>query len=144
VEGVIRFDQFSKTTGSKDIKSSASSIERGRTVSTKDHNETLAGIHIVIGSVFVLGLIGSPWIIAKNFRHAEQIPMAIIVFGIVLLIAVLMLSTAVAMYRQKATGRKLGLISAAVPIIICWPAGIYSWWFFHSDGAKKMYGVKIE
>ena len=113
-------------------------------MSTKDRNETLAGIHIVIGSVFVLGLIGSPWIIAKNFRHAEQIPMAIIVFGIVLLIAVLMLSTAVAMYRQKATGRKLGLISAAVLIIICWPAGIYSWWFFHSDGAKKMYGVKIE
>jgi hypothetical protein len=94
--------------------------------------------------VFVLGLIGSPWIIARNFRDPEQIPVAIIVFGIVLLIAVLMLSTAVAMRRQKPAGRKLGLLSAAVLIIICWPAGIYSWWFFHSDGAKRMYGVKAE
>lgn len=113
-------------------------------MSTKDHNETLAGIHIVIGSVFVLGLIGSPWIIARNFKDAEQIPLAIIVFGIVFLIAVLLLSTAVTMRRQKPVGRKLGLLSAAVLIIICWPAGIYSWWFFHSDGAKRMYGMKGE
>jgi hypothetical protein len=113
-------------------------------MSTKDHNETLAGIHIVIGSVFVFGLIGSPWIIARNFKDAEQIPLAIIVFGIVFLIAVLLLSTAVTMRRQKRVGRKLGLLSAAVLIIICWPAGIYSWWFFHSDGAKRMYGVKEE
>jgi hypothetical protein len=143
VEDVIWIgNQFSKTTGHKDIKSSVSSIDPA--VTTKDHNETLVGIHIVIGSVFVLGLIGSPWIIARNFRDAEQIPLAIIVFGIVFLIAVLLLSTAVAMRRQKPVGRKLGLLSAAVLIIICWPAGIYSWWFLHSDGAKRMYGVKRE
>jgi len=113
-------------------------------VSTKDHNETLVGIHIVVGSVFVLGLIGSPWIIARNFRHAEQMPLAIIVFGTVLLVAVLMFSTAIAMRRQRPAGRKLGLMAAAVLIIIFWPAGVYSWWFFHSDGAKRMYGIKLE
>jgi len=113
-------------------------------MSTKDHNETLVGIHIVIGSVFVLGLIGSPWIIARNFRHVDQIPLAIIVFGTVFLVAVLMLSTAVTMRRQKPVGRKLGLLAAAILIIIFWPAGVYSWWFLHSDGAKKMYGVTPE
>ena len=29
-------------------------------MSTKDHNETLVGIHLFVGSVFTLGLIGSP------------------------------------------------------------------------------------
>jgi len=113
-------------------------------MSTKDHNETLVGIHIVVGSVFVLGLIGSPWIIARNFRNAEQIPLAIVVFGTVLLVAVLMFSTALAMRRQRPTGRKLGLMAAAVLIIIFWPGGVYSWWFFHSDGAKRMYGINLE
>ena len=78
-------------------------------MSTKDHNETLVGIHAVVGSVFALGLFGSPWIIARNFRHADQIPSAVLVFGIVLVIAVLMFSTAIAMRRQKPVGRKLGL-----------------------------------
>ena len=113
-------------------------------MSTKDHNETLVGIHVVVGSVFALGLVGSPWIIARNVRHADQIPSAVLIFGIVLVIAVLMFSTAIAMRRQKPVGRKLGLLSAAVLIIILWPAGVYSWWFLHSDGAKKMYGVQEE
>ena len=111
-------------------------------MTTTDHNEALVGIHLVIGSVFALGLVGSPWIIARNFRHAEQIPLAIIVFGTVLLVAALMFSTAIAMRRQRPVGRKLGLLAAAVLIIICWPAGVYSWWFLHSEGAKKMYRVK--
>lgn len=113
-------------------------------MSTKDHNQTLVGIHLLFGSVFTLGLNGSPWIIARNFRHAEQIPLAIIVFGTVLLVAALMFSTAIAMRRHKPVGRKLGLLAAAVLIIICWPAGVYSWWFLHSVGAKKMYGVEPE
>lgn len=97
-----------------------------------------------VGSVFTLGLIGSPWIIARNFRDEGMIPQAILVFGIVLLIAALMFSTAIAMRRQKPAGRRLGLIAAAVMIIIFWPAGVYSWWFFHSEGAKRLYGVKLD
>jgi heme/copper-type cytochrome/quinol oxidase subunit 3 len=113
-------------------------------MTTKDHNETLVGIHLFVGSVFTLGLIGSPWIIARNFRDEGMIPQAILVFGIVLLIAALMFSTAIAMRRQKPAGRRLGLIAAAVMIIIFWPAGVYSWWFFHSEGAKRLYGVKLD
>jgi len=99
---------------------------------------------LFIGSVFTLGLIGSPWIIARNFRNVGMIPQAILVFGLVFLVAALMFSTAIAMRRQKPVARKLGLMAAAVLIIIFWPAGVYSWWFFHSDGAKRMYGVKAE
>ncbi|HEX5701889.1 MAG TPA: hypothetical protein VFX97_01565 [Pyrinomonadaceae bacterium] len=111
-------------------------------MSTKDHNETLVGIHLLIGSVFVLGLIGAPWIIARNFRHVEQIPLAMFIFGTVFLVAALMFSTAIAMRRQKPIGRKLGLFAAGVLIVLFWPAGVYSWWFFHSDGAKRIYGVQ--
>ena len=96
------------------------------------------------GSVFTLGLIGSPWIIARNFRDVGMIPQAILVFGIVFLVAALMFSTAIAMRRQKPVGRRLGLMAAAVLIIVFWPAGVYSWWFFHSEGAKRMYGIKLE
>src|SRR5205814_10692863 len=92
-----------------------------------------------VGSVFTLGLIGSPWIIARNFNDVGMIPQAILVCGLVLLVAALMFSTAIAMRRQKPAGRRLGLMAAAVLIIIFWPAGVYSWWFFHSEGAKRMY-----
>ncbi|MFZ0748653.1 MAG: hypothetical protein WAM70_04770 [Pyrinomonadaceae bacterium] len=113
-------------------------------VSTKDHNETLVGIHLVIGSVFALVLIGAPWIIGENFREAKQIQFWIVLFGTVLLVTLLMFSTAIAMRRQKPIGRKLGLFAAGVLIVLFWPAGVYSWWFFHSAGAKKMYGVQRE
>jgi heme/copper-type cytochrome/quinol oxidase subunit 3 len=113
-------------------------------MSTKDHNQTLVGIHVAVGVFFAFGLLISPWVIAQNFRHKEQIPEAVIIFGIVLCVALLMFITAIAMHRKKPTGRKLALWSAAVLIILFWPAGIYSWWFLHSDGAKKMYGVKEE
>jgi len=111
-------------------------------MTTKDHNEALVGIHLLTGSIFSLGLVASPWIIARNFRHREDIPLAIIVFGFVLLVALLMFSTAIAMRRRKPIGRKLALYSAALLIIIFWPAGIYTWWFIHSDGARSLYGIK--
>src|SRR5437588_1128389 len=111
-------------------------------MTTKDHNETLVGIHLAVGIFFAFGLVASPWIIAQNFRHREQIPLAILIFGFVALMALLMFSTAIAMRRQKPFGRKLALLAAAFLIVFFWPAGIYSWWFMHSDAAKQMYGVR--
>jgi uncharacterized membrane protein len=94
--------------------------------------------------VFAFALLASPWIIAQNFRRAEQIPEVIVVFGIVLCIALLMFATAIAMHKKKPLGRKLALYSAALLIIFLWPAGIYSWWFMHSEGAKRMYGIEVD
>jgi hypothetical protein len=99
---------------------------------------------LAVGIFFAFGLLISPWVIAQNFRHAEQIPEAVVIFGIVFCVALLMFITAAAMHRKKPSGRKLALWAAAVLIIIFWPAGIYSWWFMHSGGAKRMYGVRDE
>jgi hypothetical protein len=30
----------------------------------------------------------------------------------------------------------------AIPMI--WPVGVYTWWFMHSDAAKRIYGVELE
>ena len=113
-------------------------------MSTRDHNETLVGIHLAVGMFFGFGLLASPWIIAQNFRRAEQIPQAVVIFSIVACVALLMFATAIAMHRKKPIGRKLALYSAGLLIIFFWPAGIYTWWFMHSDGAKLLYGVHEE
>jgi hypothetical protein len=113
-------------------------------MTAQDHNKSLVLLHAALGGFFTLGLVASPWIIAQNFSHPDKILLAVLVFGIVLLVAVLFWSTAIAMYRQKPTGRKLILIAAVVAIPIVWPVAVYTWWFMHSDGAKRMYGVKRE
>jgi amino acid transporter len=107
----------------------------------QDHNKTLVILHAALGAFFTLGLLASPWIIAQNLRHREQIPVAVLIFGIVLVMALLFWSTAIAMYRRKPVGRKLALISAVAVLPIVWPIGTYSWWFMHSEGAKQMYGL---
>jgi hypothetical protein len=113
-------------------------------MSPHDHNKTLVILHSAMGTFFTLGLIASPWIIAQNFRRPEKILLAVFVFGIVFLVAILFWSTALAMYRKKPIGRKLSLLAAILAIPIVWPVGVYTWWFMHSEGAKRMYGVKSE
>lgn len=113
-------------------------------MTTEDHNKTLVMLHSAIGAFFTLGLIGAPWIIAKNFRQPEQVPTVIVVFGSVFLMALLFWFTAIAMYRRKPLGRKLALIAAVVAFPIGGYVGIYTWWFMHSEGAKQMYGVNRE
>jgi hypothetical protein len=111
-------------------------------MSTEDHNKTLVILHVVTAVIFSAGLAGSPWIIAKNFRHTEQVPTAVLVFGIVFILAVLFWATAITMYLRKPLGRKLALISAVASFPIFGALGIYSWWFMHSEGGKFMYGSK--
>jgi hypothetical protein len=77
-------------------------------MSTKDHNKTLVILYAAIGSFYSCGIIGAPWIIEKNFRRPEQIPTAILVFGLVFLIAVLFWLSAIYMHRKKRIGRTLG------------------------------------
>lgn len=107
-------------------------------MSTKDHNETLAGIHLAIGVFLVLGLFVSPWVIG----HRRQIETIALIAVVLLPAALLMISAAFTIHRKKPVGRKLALWSVVVLFVIFWPAAIYSWWFMHSEGAKQMYGVK--
>jgi len=108
-------------------------------MSPKDHNKTLVVIHVGGGILlFAFGVVETILIGRHNIR------IAVIIFAITLVIALLMFSTAIAMHRQKPLGRTLALLSAFFLLIVFWPAAIYSWWFMHSDGAKQMYGVKDE
>jgi isoprenylcysteine carboxyl methyltransferase (ICMT) family protein YpbQ len=113
-------------------------------MSPQDHNKTLVILHAGMGAFFTLGLIASPWIIPKNVRNPEQVPLAIVVFAVVLLLALLFWSTAIAMQRRNPVATKLALIAAVVALPIGWPLGVYTWWFMHSEGAKQMYGIKRE
>lgn len=114
-------------------------------MSTKDHNQSVAGIHLAAGVFLVLALVIAPLLLIRDLeRHTDQIPIALIGFVALLALAVFMVSTAVAMNKQKSVGRELALWAAPFLFLMFWPAGVYSWWFLHSDGAKKMYGVKEE
>jgi len=114
-------------------------------MSTKDHNETLAGIHLAVGGFLVLVLVIVPILLKRDLeRHTDQIPVVFICWVICLALVVLMISTALAMNKKTPKGRKLALWAAPFLFLIFWPAGVYSWWFLHSDGAKQMYGVKEE
>jgi hypothetical protein len=111
-------------------------------MTAQDHNKTLVVLMSAFAAFFTLGLVASPWIIAKNFNDGDKILFAIVIFGIVFLMALLLWATAVAMYRRKPLGRKLALLSAVLVLPVFWPIGVYAWWFMHSEGAKQIYGVK--
>ena len=113
-------------------------------MSPQGHNKSLVIIHSAVGAFFAFGLLVSPLIIAKNVRRPEQILGAVIIFGIVFLLALLFWSTAIALHRRKPLARKLAVFTAGVLVIMAWPTAVYTWWFIHSEGAKQMYGVKRE
>ena|SRR5258708_2582572 len=111
-------------------------------MSTEDHNKTLVILHVGTALIFSAGIVGSPWIIAKNFRHAEQTATAVLVFGIVFIMAALFWATAISMYLRKPVGRKLALIAAVASFPVFGALGIYSWWFMHTEGGRSMYGPR--
>jgi hypothetical protein len=104
-------------------------------VSTQDHNRIVVEIHYLVSGVLILILVTSPWTIGTDHLYR----LMIICLSLVL-IAALMFSTAIAMKRQVPLGRKLGFLTAAILMLIFWPFGVYSWWFLHTDGARKLYG----
>jgi hypothetical protein len=118
-------------------------------MTTSDHNKTLVLIHSLVGGFFTLPLIASPWIILKNVdsypspRRDGQIIIAIVAVSVVLFLALIFLSTAVGLYRHRAWGRKLAFVTSVLMLV--WPpAAAYIWWFIHSEGGKRMYGVTDE
>jgi hypothetical protein len=113
-------------------------------MSAKDHNETLAMLYAAIAAFYSCGIVAAPWIIEKNFRRAEQIPTAILVFGAVLMIALLFWSAAIYLHRRKSIGRTLALVAAPITMFAFWPVGIYAWWFMHSYGGKALYGIDYD
>jgi hypothetical protein len=115
-------------------------------MSPADHNKTLVVIHSLVGGFFTLPLIAAPWIIAKNVdaypspRRDSQVIIAIVSVCVLLFLALIFLSAAVGLYRRKSWGRKLAFVTSVLMLV--WPpAAAYIWWFIHSEGGKRMYGV---
>ena len=113
-------------------------------MSTKDHNNTLVMLYAAIACFYSFGILAAPWIIEKNFRRPGQNPSAIVVFGLVFLIALLFWLSAINMHRRKPMGRTLALIAAPITIFAFWPVGVYAWWFMYSDRGKTLYGIPEE
>lgn len=114
-------------------------------MTSADHNKTLAIIYSLLGGFFILPLLASPWILAKNVdsypspRRDDQILIAVIVFCVVLTLALLFLATAISLYKRRPFGRKLALVSSVLLLPLLPPAAAYTWWFMHSEGGKRMY-----
>jgi cytochrome bd-type quinol oxidase subunit 2 len=114
----------------------------------QDHKKTLCLIYGLLGAVFGLLILISPWIIARNIteqpsaRRADQIITATIIFSIVFLLTALLIITAYGLFKRKSWSRTPALILAALMIWI-FPLGtalsVYTWWFMHSEGGKELY-----
>src|SRR5258708_29430768 len=96
-------------------------------MSTKDHNEAVAGIHLSLGGFLVLTMVIAPFLLKRDLgRHFEQISVIVIVFVVLIALTVLLISTALTMNKKKPVGRKLALWAAPFLFLIFWPGGIYS------------------
>lgn len=96
---------------------------------------------MVMAGVLAQILVTFKWTIIPDLKRPDQLPLLLIICGLVFLIAALMFTTAIAMRLEVPLGRQLGLLTAAILMLIFFPAGVYAWWFLHTDGAKRMYGV---
>ena len=101
-------------------------------------------IHSLVGGFFALPLIAAPWVIAKNVdsypspRREDQIIIAVVAVSVVLLLALIFLSTAVGLYGKKLWGRRLAFVTSV--LLLVWPpAAAYTWWFIHTEAGKQLY-----
>ena len=114
-------------------------------MSPPEHNKTIALLYSLLGVFFSLPILASPWIIAKNVdgypspRRNSQVLIAIVVFCVVLLLALLFIFAAVGLFKRKPWGRRLALVSCVLLLPLCPPIATYAWWFMHSEGGKQMY-----
>jgi TRAP-type uncharacterized transport system fused permease subunit len=118
-------------------------------MSPADHNKTLVVLYSLISGLFTLPLLVaplillvSPSILTKNLKRPDEVLIAIVVYCLVVLFALLFPVTGYCLYKRKSVGRNLALISAVFLFPPCWPLGVYIWWFMHSEGGKQIYGLK--
>jgi cytochrome bd-type quinol oxidase subunit 1 len=115
-------------------------------MTAQDHNKTLSIIYTVLGVYVTLPILAAPWVIISNIssfsspRNGTHLLIATMaVLCVLLLLAVLLLSTALSLYRRKQRARRWALISAVAVFLLCPPVPVYTWWFMHSEGGKQLY-----
>jgi Ni,Fe-hydrogenase I cytochrome b subunit len=84
-------------------------------------------------------LLVSPSLIAKNLKSTDQVLIATVAYCFVVLLAMIFPATGFCLYKRRPIARSIALISAVALLPICWPLGVYTWWFMHSEGGRRMY-----
>jgi hypothetical protein len=113
-------------------------------MSPLDHNKALVIIYSLLGGFFILPILASPLIIAKNVdsypssRRGGQVLIDIMAFCVVLSLALLFCSIAYGLYRKRSWGRKLALISVVL-LLLYPPLATYVWWVLHLENLKRLY-----
>lgn len=127
------------------------SLSLSMRMSPADHNKTLVVLYSLISALFTLPLLiaplillVSPSLIAKNLKSTDQVLIATVAYCFVVLLALLFPVTGYSLYKRKSVGRSLALISAVALLPVCWPLGVYTWWFMHSEGGKTLYSGLVD
>ncbi len=118
----------------------------------KDHNKTLCLIYSFLSVVFILLLLASPFIINNNLgdphspMKTDKLLMIIGIFCIILILTLLLLSTAYGLFKRK---RWVRVPASILALLFVWsfPLGtalaVYTWWFMHSEGSKQLFSSPI-
>lgn len=119
----------------------------------RDHNKALVIIFGLLGLLLTILILISPLIISANVddfsspRRDKQILIAAVAFCLVLSLALLLLITAYGLHKRKRWARIIAL-TIAVLVVLYFPLGtalgVYTWWFLHSEGGKRLYSNSIE
>jgi len=75
-------------------------------MSTKDHNETLVGIHFAIGVFLALGLVVTPWVIG----HRERMQTMAIISAVLLPVGAVNVFHSVRPAPKKVSGQKVSFV----------------------------------
>jgi Na+-driven multidrug efflux pump len=112
-----------------------------------DHNKTLCLVYSFLSIIFILLLVASPFIINNNFgdphsTDSGKVLVILSICGVILVIKILLLSTAYGLLKRKRWTRIPAFIMAAL-FVWSFPLGtalaVYTWWFMHSEGGKQLY-----
>jgi len=110
-----------------------------------DHNKTLGIIYGLLGGLLaVLAAVELVRIVTldKELNHvrSDSALLTMIIAGLILM--VVLIATSYGLFKRRNWARISTLILAGL-LVLLFPLGtalaIYTWWFMHSEGAKKLY-----
>jgi len=107
-------------------------------MSPSDHNKTLGIIYCLPGLAVIIG------VIAVLLRKHPQDVLSLQMVPVVLLLAMLLLLIPYGLFTKRRWARICVLVLSCV-FVVLFPLvtilTIYTWWFMHSSGAKRLYDI---
>lgn len=111
-------------------------------MSPHDHNRTIVFVHGLVGGLILVGLIVA--VVLESRRHPSEAAQRLTWAAYALLLPLLQLLTAYGLLIKRRWGRALAL-ALSVLYVVVFPLGtliaIYTWWFLHSEGGRRLYNA---